>query len=370
MGIALAVFSLIFAVSVIVIRSTSTKYVSVELDSISSSYASNSTIYRQDALIIQIRSVGEPEILFSGGDYSTELYFELVNLAKNIDSGSIGNVFFKTTPSNQGTLLVALDMSEYLDFVKFLYSRILLVLVAFYVIFSLIICACSVKVFRPLQESVHRQKQFISDAGHELKTPITIISASCDVLAKTEKSKYLQNIIDQTKRLEFLVNDMLTLAKIDEEKFAQAKERISLSQEIEKCSLPFEEAAFESGKLYIVDINENIEITTDAKSVTTVVNVLLDNAFKYADKNGTIKLSLKTENNKPTLTVFNTGSEILNENSNKIFERFYRGEDSRARELGGNGLGLAIAKNVCNLCGWKISANSKYKESMEIKVVF
>ena len=363
-------FALIFAVSALAIKNNSNKHITDELYHLSSVYEEDRTLYRKDALIIFLYSEGYHEVVYTTSAYSQETVNDILELNKNLQSGSTGKVFFCATTFPQGTLIVALDMTEYLLVVRALINKILVLLLIFYALVSLLICASSIKVFRPLQESVFRQRQFISDAGHELKTPLTIISASCDVLSKTDDNKYVQNIAEQAKRLEFLVNDMLTLARIDEEKFMVVKEDFLLDGVVCECVLPFEETAFECGKLFIVDVDENIEMKGDPKVVKTIVNILMDNAFKYSQDKGVIKVSLKVVNNKRVLTVFNTGSEILDENSNKIFERFYRGDDSRSRELGGNGLGLAIVKNLCSLNGYTVNAVSKYKESMEIKVIF
>ena len=363
-------FALIFAVSALTIKKNSNKHITDELIRVSSTYEEDRTLYRKDALIIFLYAEGYHEVVYTSSAYSQEIITDILELNTNLQSGSTEKIFFSATTFPQGTLIVALDMSDYLLVIRALINKILVVLLIFYALVSLLICASSIKVFRPLQESVFRQRQFISDAGHELKTPLTIISASCDVLSKTDDNKYVQNIAEQAKRLEFLVNDMLTLARIDEEKFMVVKEDFLLDGVVCECVLPFEETAFECGKLFIVDVDENMVMKGDPKVVKTIVNILMDNAFKYSQDKGVIKVSLKVVNNKRVLTVFNTGSEILDENSNKIFERFYRGDDSRSRELGGNGLGLAIVKNLCSLNGYSVSAVSKYKESMEIKVIF
>jgi signal transduction histidine kinase len=225
-------------------------------------------------------------------------------------------------------------------------------------------------VFQPIVESNLKQKQFISNASHELKTPLAVISANADVLKQAGDNTWLSNIRSQTNRMNVLVGDMLTLAKMDEGKINLINTAFSLSELVVNSTLPFDAVAFEKGKTIDVDVDENVNIVGDEESAKKIINILLDNAVKHADERGEIKVSLKKENGRIALTVFNSGSLVPNIDSSKVFERFYRGDSSRARESGGSGLGLAIARGIADANKWKISAESQYGISMSITVVF
>ena len=166
-----------------------------------------------------------------------------------------------------------------------------------------------------------------------------------------------------------LVEDMLSLAKIDEGQKKLKVEKFNLSNEVLENALPFDAVAFEKGKTLNIDIQPDITYNGDRDSVKQIINILLDNAVKHADKNGEITLTLKKDGNKTIITFFNTGSQIPEENADKIFERFYRGDSSRSRESGGSGLGLAIAKSIADTNKWKISAVSKLNVSMTITII-
>ena len=203
-----------------------------------------------------------------------------------------------------------------------------------------------------------------------MKTPLTIISANADVIKSTDNNQWVQSIKTQTERLNDLVGDMLTLAKLDEDKPMLALVEFNLSEEIINSSLAFDALAFEKGQTINLDVEPNISYKGDIQSVKKIVNILLDNAVKHAVSRGEISLSLKKENGKIVFTVFNTGSNIPAQDSNRVFERFFRGDASRSRESGGSGLGLSIAKSIADVNKWKISAQSRYGESMTIKVIF
>ena len=165
------------------------------------------------------------------------------------------------------------------------------------------------------------------------------------------------------------VRTLLTLAKIDEFKSELKHESFNLSQEIISTTLPFDALAYEKGKKLNTEIENDIEYKGDKASVKKLLMILLDNAIKHSDSNGQINVSLKKDG-RTVLTVFNTGSNVITEDSEKIFERFYRVDNSRSRESGGSGLGLAIAKTIADSNNWKITAQSVYNKSMTITVIF
>ncbi|MBO5066805.1 MAG: HAMP domain-containing histidine kinase, partial [Clostridia bacterium] len=285
--------------------------------------------------------------------------------------GSVGNVYYKLIPKDSNYLLVASDMSDFTALYAKNVLNTFLSIGVVYVLLFLVVWRLSFTVFQPLRESLYKQKQFISNASHELKTPLSIISANVDVISSDGENKWAQNIKHQTKRMDGLVADMLTLAKMDEEKIKINPIEFNLSEEIINDVLPFDAVAFEKGKTLDLDVENDIIYKGDLQSVKKIVNILLDNAVKHADVGGQIVVTLKKENGKIIFAVYNSGSKVPNFDSNKVFERFYRADASRSRDSGGgSGLGLAIAKGIADANKWKISANSVFNQSMTITVLF
>lgn len=324
-----------------------------------------------EGLIIVATNENEYSVKDGSSLFTDEQTAEIVSSAfalhSEVSAGSIGTIYFQTYNVSDGSyLVVAADMSDLFSAANSHTLQTLIFLLVFYVVLALPVWGLAHKVFQPIQDSLYNQRKFIADASHELKTPVAVISANADVLSAQTSNKYLDSIKTQTKRLNFLVNDMLTLARMDEKNQPLLKENFSLSDVITETVLPFDAVAFEHGKMLLSEIEKNVAYYGDRESVKKIINILLDNAVKYASNGGTIKVTLS----KTTLTVGNSGSDILDSDSNRVFERFYRGELSRSRETGGSGLGLSIAKSIADANKWTISAKSRYGESMTITVNF
>ncbi|MBQ9485248.1 MAG: HAMP domain-containing histidine kinase [Clostridia bacterium] len=282
------------------------------------------------------------------------------------DRGNAGDVFFKTQSRGAETIIFAVDMHEKITGFHSALIKTLILLLTVFVALAVIVFILSAKVFEPIKLILAKQKQFISDASHELKTPVSIISASADVIRTEDNAVYADSIKQQVERLKFLINDLLTLARLDEGNIKSVKETFDLSENVIKTALPFDAVAFENGKSLDCDIEKNVIYEGDANSVRQILNILLDNAVKYAADGGKILVSLKKTGGKIALSVYNDGSLIREKDSAKIFERFFRGDDSRSRESGGNGLGLSIAKSIAAANKWTIIAQSVYDVSMTV----
>ena len=287
-------------------------------------------------------------------------------------SGNVGNVYYKIFSSESNrALLVAVDASDTFFYLRQNAVSTFFSLLVIYALLFLLIMKLSWWVLKPLRDSFDKQKQFISNASHELKTPISVISANADALSQEkENSQWINNIKSQTARMSDLVEDMLSLAKLDEGSQKLVFEKFNISEEVIETTLPFDAVAFEKGKTLDVCVSPDIIYNGDRQSVKKIINILLDNAIKHASDKGEILLTLKKDNNKVILSVFNSGSNIAAADANKIFERFYRGDTSRSRESGGSGLGLSIAKSIADANKWKISAVSEPDVSMTITVIF
>lgn len=202
------------------------------------------------------------------------------------------------------------------------------------------------KIVQPLEESYDMQKRFISDAGHELKTPVSVIGANAELLQRElGDNVWLANIRYENERMSTLISQLLELARTDSPN--RKTERLDFSRLVSGEALPFESAAFEKGLALQCDISSGIFVDGNAASLRQLVSILLDNAISHA-KGGDITLTLRKEHGSAILSVVNLGDEIPKEQREKLFERFYRADSARSGDGGHYGLGLAIAKAVCD----------------------
>ena len=213
---------------------------------------------------------------------------------------------------------------------------------------------------KPAIEAFSKQKQFIVDASHELKTPLAIITASAESLEMepTEK-KWLDNIKSESERMNKLVTDLLDLAKSENMEIKEKYNINNLSKIIEKTSLTFESLIYEN-KLEIEDnIDKDIMFSCNPDKIKQLLGILLDNAIKHSTKNSKITVNLYKDKNNIILEIKNKGKEITKEDQGKIFDRFYRVDESRNRSDNRYGLGLSIAKNIVTSHNGKIFVNCK-----------
>lgn len=206
---------------------------------------------------------------------------------------------------------------------------------------------------KPVAKAWDQQKQFIADASHELKTPLTVISTNTDVILSNSsdtvesQSKWLNYIKNETIRMTKLVNSLLYIAKYDANETKILFKKINLSNIISSICLQYEPLIYENNKKLITDIDNNITIMGDEDKIKQLLNILMDNALKYSLNNGIIKISLKkNKQSNVYITVSNSSETINKEQLNKIFDRFFRIDSSRNRKTGGSGLGLNIAKSI------------------------
>ena len=378
MSILLGIFAIIFGISYMILRDFHERAIERTLEDSKNNFLyseDNAVQHKSIIAIIAKNTNGDyyiKEVFFDDKEFSENLANSVVNSAISHPhvSGSINGIYYKILQTDTEHLLIATDMSTSDYAFRSNLLTIVTYLILIYAVLLLIVWRISFSVFKPIKEAFYKQKQFRSTASHELKTPLTIISANADVINENGDNPWANNIKSQTERLDALVADMLTLAKIDEDKMELTSVEFNLSEEIINNALAFDAVAYEKGKTLDIDIDPDINYKGDLPSVKKIINILLDNAIKHAETGGNILVKLKKENGKAVLSVFNTGSNIPAEESNKVFERFYRGDASRSRESGGSGLGLSIAKSVADANKWKISAKSVPDVSMTITVIF
>ncbi len=229
---------------------------------------------------------------------------------------------------------------------------------------------------RPVERAWAQQQQFVADASHELKTPLTVILANTGiVLARptetvASQKKWLTYIQEEASHMKDLVEDLLFLAKHDDPKRTSNLVLVNLSDVVTGCLLRFETVAFEQHVKLESQIQPDLLLLGDPSGLDRLSGILLDNAIKYAGSGGQVSLSLQKSQDKLVLRVHNTGAPIAPEHLSHIFERFYRAESSRSRQFGGYGLGLAIARSIVLAHGGHLSATSTAEQGTFFTAAF
>jgi len=215
-------------------------------------------------------------------------------------------------------------------------------------------------VTRPVEKAWQEQQRFLSDASHELKTPLTVILSSADLLSETlppESRGYADNIRSESRRMKKLVESMLTLARADDGTHKLVFSPVDLSDVVTDTALLFEPVAFEADHQLLYDIQEHLHLSGDGDKLRQLVSILLDNAIKYAPEHEPIRLTLAGEDKTARLTVENGGKPIPPEVAAHLFDRFYRADSARSGTEG-FGLGLSIARTIATGHGGAIRCES------------
>lgn len=230
-----------------------------------------------------------------------------------------------------------------------------------FVLLLILIYIVSGKAVKPISESYKKQREFISNASHELKTPITVITATSELMEKKNGSDRLVNCIKiQSRKMSKLVNEMLTFSRLlNHENQPNDFKKFDMSNAVRNTALYFESIAFEEKKQIISNIKENIIFTGNQNKIEELVGILLDNALKYSDRNSKIELYLYSEKENIILTCRNQCTNFNTDDIPFLFERFYRGDKSHSKETEGFGLGLSIAKEIVLLHKGSIIVNYK-----------
>ena len=275
---------------------------------------------------------------------------DLERLARSIikggrDNGTENNLAFYKTDKEGYTLVTFMDNTIVNENAMTLFRYTLIFGGVALVIFFFLSVFLARKIVNPLEESYQKQKQFISDAGHELKTPVSVVSANAELLSRElGDNQWLQNIQYENERMGMLVGQLLDLARTEDT--TPQMEHINLSRLVDGEALPFESVAFEKGLVLNTNITSNIDVVGNSTQLKQIVSILLDNAIRHSKEQGEVWLTLTKEHGFAKLSVINKGDEIPEEQRTKIFERFYRVDTARNSEDKHYGLGLAIAKAI------------------------
>ena len=302
-------------------------------------------------------------INYSSNDLTDSEIKELViNNVNKINSKKIESLYtsdYVFMETKEGNLIMVNNTSTKSYLLKELFKSILvfITLETIQVIISLNITK---RIVKPVNESFIRQKQFIYDASHELKTPIAIISASAEMLEKNPKEKkLLDNIKTENNRMNKLVISLLDLSKSENIKENEVYTSVNLSKVIKNKALTFESLIYENSLELYVDVVNDIMFNCNEDRIKELLSILMDNAIKHSLPNSQITVKLSKEKNNIYLSVKNKGKEIPISEREKIFERFYRLDKSRNRDDNRYGIGLSIAKNIVINHNGTISVNCK-----------
>lgn len=311
-------------------------------------------------------------------EYSDEYVDEIVK--KALETSKLRgllkdyNLRFNITKTPSGdTLLGFIDVSYEQDFIYDQVIDYIYIGLGSLAVFFIISYYLSKVVIKPVDAAFKQQQQFISDASHELKTPITVILANASIIKnKKEKEntdKWVGYIDKEAQRMKKLVEDLLFLARLDENENQILKSKFNLSDAIYQCALPFEPVAFEKGISLKNDIESNIFIKGNIDQIKRLIMILLDNACKYSPKGKSISIDLKLLKGKVVLSVNNKGEVIPKEDLSKIFDRFYRVDKARERSSNSYGLGLPMAKKITEFHNGNISVQSNKNDGTTVTVM-
>lgn len=315
--------------------------------------------YNVYTIRIKNNSIGS---ITSHGFESTNL--DLGNITNRIikdnKSIKIGNLYFSDYAYKyENNIITLVDNTK----ISSRLNSILLVSLIILAILEIIIYYVSSEItkwiVKPAEEALQKQKDFIADASHELKTPLAVIMASSDELKSDKKNtKYINNIKNESERMNKLITSMLDLSKIENVSKDDFREE-NLSKIVEKMSLTVESIAYEEQIKILTDIEDNIKFNCDKEEMERLISIILDNAIKHSYKDSIINVNMKKEKNAINIEIINDGDPIKKEDEEKIFERFYRVDKSRNRKENRYGLGLAIAKSIVNKHNGIIKAHSE-----------
>ncbi len=265
--------------------------------------------------------------------------------------GKMGSYKYGALANEDGSFhVILLDISIQLRQIYNTLRSAMLVVAGLFVLLILILLPVSSKIAEILIRNAEQQRQFVTDAGHDLKTPVAIIKANLDVLELSQgKNKWSGNIRNQANRLELLVQKLLMLAKLDEAQSIIREEHFCLTDTLKSLWQEYLPAMQQKQIAGRSEISDNIGITADREMIGQMFRLVLDNALQYTEEGGEISLTVTEEKRKVVLTLRNTVSQLPESKPEELTERFVRGNTARTQKSGGSGIGLAAVKRIVSL---------------------
>ncbi len=297
-------------------------------------------------------------------EYARSLFFD------GKKSGMYDDYKYSAILSGGNTMYIFLDCSKDLSTCRnFLKMSLLMSLGGLVVVFILVLIFSRISL-KPVEEGYRKQKSFITNASHDIKTPLTIIGAQTEVIElENGESEWTAEIKKQVVRLSALTDKLVFLSKMEEDGYKVEFNEISLSDTLMEVSQAYENLAKERGFVYVVDIEQNVQYKGNEDMLKQAAALLLDNAMKYTSEQGEIHVSLKKMGREFMLRFYNDCEGLEKGKHEEIFERFYRAESSRNSKMGGHGIGLSVVNAIVNLHKGKISAFSEDGHGLTICIL-
>nr|WP_308506436.1 HAMP domain-containing sensor histidine kinase [uncultured Agathobaculum sp.] len=303
-------------------------------------------------------------------DQETAVEYAQAALDSGKERGFVGEYRYTVQEEDDGVRISFLDCGRRIGMCRtFALNSLWISLLGMLAVFLLMMLA-SGRIIKPVSDSYEKQKQFITDAGHEIKTPLAIIDADAGLIEmENGSSEWLQDIQTQVRRLTGLTNDLIYLARTEEAQGRQEMLDFPLSDMVEEQVRSFQALAIQNNRQFISHIQPMLTLHGDEKMIGQLVSILLDNAIKYSDVGGEIRVMLEKQGRAVHLSVFNTVESISQQELGHLFDRFYRTDRSRNSKTGGYGIGLSIASAVTAAHKGKILATSRDGHSLLITVI-
>ena len=284
--------------------------------------------------------------------------------------GFYGDYRYRSVQTQDGTMVVFVDCEAELNvFYSTLAVSVLMSLAGYAAVFLLVLLSSGV-VLRPVRESYEKQKQFITDASHELKTPLTIIDANVEILEMDHgESEWTESIHNQIRRLSGLTNQLVTLARMDEENGSIQKEMFDLSEAVYDTLQGFQPVAQTRELDMQRQIADAVAYRGEESRIRQLVGILMDNATKYATQGSTIDVKLYKKGRQTVLEISNEAQGLTTGDKQELFGRFYRSDASRSSKTGGSGIGLAVAQAIVTAHKGTIRAFSPDGKRLHLMVI-
>ena len=299
------------------------------------------------------------DYIASISESDAETYADAVLESGKAHGYESGYRYLVSTTEDETVVLFLNSEREIQTMRSLLWITLAIAAVCLAVVFGLVVLF-SQRAITPYLKNMEAQKQFITNAGHELKTPLTAISTSADVLAmEHDGDEWVHNIQVQSGRLSKLITSLVALSRLDEENPFPVRTEFSLSDALWEISEPFGSLAQAKGKAYTQDIADGLTVTGDRTAIQQMFSILLDNALKYSPDGGSISLTPQRSGKRAEVTVSNTVDTAQSIDTTRLFDRFYRADESHSGAVSGTGIGLSIVKATVEAHGGTISVRQE-----------